>query len=712
MAEKEKRLARLTRIIFQAADSHYIVGVFRDQDSGVTFTATGNVNDPLIGQDYDLTVEPTEHPRYGKQLRILAIAKHMPDTTDAIVNFLSSASFPGVGKKFAQSVVDTLGEDCLQKIQEDSQCLLQVPNMTKKKFATLVEGIREFAGSAIYLKLVEWNVPSSQISLLQEHYKDLESVLADDPFRPLYEVNGFGYKSAVKMADGMEMDIHDLRRVDARLYDNIRSLSFSSGNTFVTLYDLYDTVIGMDQEVFEASLDRLIENGWIEEEVRRLYPYNLLSEEKDIARRLELHRYDPGKVDEEMFEKKLAENEFARAIKYDPVQKSAIHQFLNSSLMIINGGPGTGKTTVVNAILQLYSAFFPNEVIKLAAPTGRAAKRLAQLSQRDAGTLHSLLRWKAEDNTFAVNEDNPLECDVLIVDEFSMVDTHLFSSLLKAMPAHCRLLLIGDEDQLESVGPGKVFQDLIASKRIPVVHLEHIFRQQEGSGIVTLAREIRDEKKPHYTAGAEFAELEAQDIPQEILARVKDDFDPDKVQALAPQYDGPAGINAINERMQEALNPARPDLEEVKIGNIIFREGDKVMLKRNRPDEGIYNGDMGVIAEVVKSPLCITVDFGDTLGDFTTEILQDLDHAWCVSVHKAQGSEYDSVYCVASAQNPHMLYKKLLYTAVSRAKKKLVLLGNKSSFERRVKMRERHTRQTTLLAHLEQAMPVDENDAK
>lgn len=688
--------ARLQRIIFQNPSTCYVVALFKDLQNHFVFTATGHLEDPMTDQDYEMRLEPSRHPVYGKQYKILSVSRLLPKSEVGIIRFLSGRHFPGIGKASARAVVDALGEDCLDEIRLDPGCLLQVPGLAPKKVRIIADGVREFTDAGNYVKLLQWGIPSSQITLLQQQYDDVMEVIEEDPFRPLYEVYGFGYKSALKLADAMEVERTDQRRLDALLYENTRELSMRTGNTYVTLAQLYETVRGLAVELFEDSLDRLEKKGCLESENQRVYPFGLLEDEKCIARELQVHDYEVDKPEPSAMDAKIKETEFALGITYDEAQKEAIRQFLSASLMILNGGPGTGKTTVVRAILSMYRSFFPNEKIQLAAPTGRAAKRLGQLSDNDARTIHSLLRWNLEDNTFAKDEEDPLDCDVLIVDEFSMVDTHLFASLLRALPAHCRLLLIGDEDQLESVGPGKVFQDLITSNVIPVVHLDHIFRQSQGSGIISLASEIRNEKPLHYEQGVEFVQLSDDRIVDEIVQRVESNYDPDRCQALAPMYTGAAGIDAVNARLQQVLNPPAPGKMEFKAGDVVFREGDKVMLKKNRPDEDIYNGDMGVICEIDPDMGVITVDFGECLSDFSHDHLYYLDHAWCVSVHKAQGSEYDTVYCVTASRNPAMLNKKLLYTAVSRAKKQLVLLGSQSQFEHQVRLKQKRVRQTTL----------------
>lgn len=708
---EETRIARLEHIIFRNDDNAYLVGSFYDEKNRHSFTGAGRLNDPEEEQVYELVGEEVHHPRFGRQFRILTGRRQLPDESEAVVRFLSGKSFPGIGQKTAQGIVEALGEDCLEIISADSTVLMRVPGLNQAKRETIIQGLQEYAGdSAAYVKLLEWGVAPRQISLLQGHYEDVMRVLEDNPFRPLYEVYGFGYQSALKLADAMHISGQDLRRLDALLFNNARQLSMKTGNTWLSMARMWDSVQGLDPAVFEASLERLCRDGSLEMDSTRIYPFELCTEEKNIARGMADHTFDVEIPDKQDLEKRIREAEFGLGIEYDARQKDAIREFFRCSVMILNGGPGTGKTTVVRGILKLVHAFFPDAVVQLAAPTGRAAKRLAALSDNNARTIHSLLKWNLEDNSFAKGPADPLDCQFLIIDESSMIDTHLFASLLLALPQDCRLLLIGDEDQLESVGPGKVFQDLIASGRIPVVHLERIWRQSEGSGIITLAQQIRQEQDCTWQDGVRFLDLPEQQILDAILEDVDPQMDPDRFQVLAPMYKGAAGIEAVNEALQRVFNPAKPGIPELSAGPVVFRKGDKVMLLKNMPDEDVFNGDMGVISSIDPKARVITVDFEETQVDFTKDFLYYLSHAWCVSVHKAQGSEYDKVYCVVSCPNRGMLSRKLLYTAISRAKKELVLLGDPVLFQEKVRAKARLPRQTTLKERILDYMPAPDPD--
>ena len=512
---------------------------------------------------------------------------------------LSSDAFPTIGKQTARQIYELLGETCLEQIKEDYSILYQIPKLNQKRIDIIKKGIEEFEGfNDTYIQLMKFGLDDRKIRLLEDTYKDkVLDTLKENCFLPYYEIYGFGYKSALKLADGFQVDKNDNRRLDAYIYETARQLAMMSGNTYITLVSLIERCKGATNEDIQASLERLSVQKSIHVEEGKVYPFSLYDDEISIASHLFEHIFEVESVDEMELEQKIKEVEFSYAIEYDEEQKKAIRLFFEKSFFILNGGPGTGKTTTVKGILNICRSFFPDATIQLCAPTGRASKRLAQLSSCDSRTIHSLLQWNKDDNTFAKNEEDPLEIDFLIVDEFSMVDTHLFAQLLKALPRYCRILLIGDEDQLESVGPGKVFEDLIASHICPIIHLEKIFRQSEGSGIITLASQIRKEERCFYEDGVTFIERDAKDI-MECLDEIVRNKDMDNLQILAPMYKGVAGIDAINVYMQALYNPQSNSKSQFRVGTTVFREGDKVMLLKNLPDDDVYNGDIGSIVSI------------------------------------------------------------------------------------------------------------------
>lgn len=709
-------LAKLEYIIFENKETHYVVASFSQTNTYHLFTGAGRIVDPMEDQEYELSGEYIRHPKYGTQFKIESYKKILPTHEDAIIHFLSSDAFPTIGKQIARQIYELLGETCLEQIKEDYSILYQIPKLNQKRIDIIKKGIEEFEGfNDTYIQLMKFGLDDRKIRLLEDTYKDkVLDTLKENCFLPYYEIYGFGYKSALKLADGFQVDKNDNRRLDAYIYETARQLAMISGNTYITLVSLMERCKGATNEDIQASLERLSVQKSIHVEEGKVYPFSLYDDEISIASHLFEHIFEVESVDEMELEQKIKEVEFSYAIEYDEEQKKAIRLFFEKSFFILNGGPGTGKTTTVKGILNICRSFFPDATIQLCAPTGRASKRLAQLSSCDSRTIHSLLQWNKDDNTFAKNEEDPLEIDFLIVDEFSMVDTHLFAQLLKALPRYCRILLIGDEDQLESVGPGKVFEDLIASHICPIIHLEKIFRQSEGSGIITLASQIRKEERCFYEDGVTFIERDAKDI-MECLDEIVRNKDMDNLQILAPMYKGVAGIDAINVYMQALYNPQSNSKSQFRVGTTVFREGDKVMLLKNLPDDDVYNGDIGSIVSidtVDRVNHVISVDFGNTIVDFSSDFLYYLNHAYCISVHKAQGSEYESVICIVEPNARYMLEKRLLYTAVSRAKKELILIGNQPLFEKQVKLKQKRIRQTTLVQRIKSYQGELENASK
>jgi exodeoxyribonuclease V alpha subunit len=685
--------ARLEYIIFENKTNHYIVAGFIESGTHHTFTGAGRIEDAQEDQEYNLEGDYVKHPKYGDQFRIDIARKKLPDHSDSIIHFLSGDNFPTIGKKTATQIYETLGEDCLEKIHDDITLLNQIPSLTPAKKKIIEKGINEFTGfNETYVNLLKYGLSPRQIQMLEDKYENVLEVIQEDCFKPYYEVFGFGYKAACKLATAIDLDPNDTRRLDAYIYELSRQLSMSTGNTYITLATLLERTNNLDPNIIQESLERLSNQEYLYIENTKIYPFTLHEDEITIAKEIAHHTFEVDKVDVNDEIKKV---EFNLAISYDDEQKQAIQTFFENSFMILNGGPGTGKTTTVKGILMIVKKLYPESIIQLCAPTGRASKRLGQLSNCDSRTIHSLLQWNLEDNSFGKDENDPLDIDFLIVDEFSMVDTHLFAQLLKALPYHCRILLIGDEDQLESVGPGKVLEDLIKSKVCPITHLQKIFRQANGSGIVTLAKEIRDEETCTYDDGVEFIERTSPKIMDTLIDLIKDK-DLNNMQILAPMYKGVAGIDAINNQMQVLFNPKSPQKSQIKVGTTIFRENDKVMLLKNLPDDDVYNGDIGTILEINPKENIITVDFLTTIVDFTQDFLYYLTHAWCISVHKSQGNEYQDVFMIVDPSAKYMLEKRLLYTAVSRAKKNLYLIGNKALFEQQVKLKQTRIRQTTL----------------
>ncbi len=400
-------------------------------------------------------------------------------------------------------------------------------------------------------------------------------------------------------------------------------------------------------------------------------------------------------------------------IHYDETQKEAIFTFMREPAMILTGGPGTGKTTIVLAILKLYQSLHPQDHIDLAAPTGRAAKRLAQLTNLEASTIHRLLKWDMHKNVFAMDESNPLSTQLLVIDEFSMVDSLLFSKLLKAGKHVTKILMIGDDQQLPSVSCGNVLKDMMTSGIVPVVALNTIYRQSEGSGIVELAHAIRNNQyhpdllqaqDVHFIPAANY------EVPGKILEIIQeaidDGFEMDEIQVLAPMYRGVAGIDALNEAIQNLVNPADPFKEEYKAGRRTFRVGDKILQLKNRVEEEVFNGDIGILTEIIpKNPQegtseILVVTYDDKEIEYSTQDLFQITHAYCMSVHKSQGNEFPIVIMSVLRDYTIMNRKNLLYTGLTRAKHELFLIGEQNAFAQGLARDTDAVRNTTLSQRL------------
>lgn len=677
--------AVLEEIRYHAAITDFTVGVFLSQDEESRyFTATGKINQPVEGRRYRLTGSFTVHPRYGEQFAISRAERGKGDARQALKELFRGPNFAGCGEQAALKTADALGDHALQKLLKNPDLIDEVEGLRegqKKAIRKGLETVRK--NDQTVIELMDLGLSAAQIDLLNKRYGDhLAEVMQEDCFVPFYEIRGFRYDSAVRAADGLGYAQTDQRRLNAMVFHAIMTSCNNQGDTWIDFDSLRMEVPGLGTDQLVATLNQLVERDLLVNDQGRIVPAGFYNDEIEIAWRLQERLRQAESVEEEALDGAIESIEQELAITYDVKQKEAMKQFFRHPLLILNGGPGTGKSTVVKGILMLCQKFWPTALVQLCAPTGKASKRLKQLSSSKAKTIHSLLGWNAEEDEFTYDETNPLEMDIMIIDEFSMVDTHLFASLLRALPAESRLLLIGDENQLESVGPGRVFNDLIESGTIPQVTLETIFRQKNGSGIVTLAQNIREGSALCYKEGVSFESLDAEGIRNRVEEIVRDSFDPENVQVLAPIYKGTVGIDELNKTMQNLMNPFSPSKTQLVVQDTVFREQDRVMLTRNMPENDVFNGDTGIIVEIDEAKKVVMAQFeSDREVTFTPDLLSQLTHAWAMSVHKSQGSEYPEVILVVDERSRRMLYKKLLYTGISRAKKQLYILGDRGLFE-------------------------------
>lgn len=715
----EKITGKFEHTIFRHDESYFTVARFVLQSlDEKSIIVTGYL--PTLEQDflYDLEGNYIEHPKYGMQFSIKTYRRVMPNDTDSLVRYLSSPVFVGIGKKLAERIVDVLGNDCISRIKENPDCLNEIPKMTDKKKQALIDGVNSENDSfeEVLQFFTTHGLGIRNIIRLNRAYgKDSIIKISENPYRVIEELDGFGFKTADKIALSMGYELDHPYRIEAYLATIVMDLCMRTGDSYVkedTLKKEFSKrLAGVDADFDEYCL-RLLKKRRIVKEENRIYPVSQFDAESGISTFLNLFPYE--KIDpynQDLLNESLQEIQEKLNIEYDPKQMEALNQFFNEDFMILTGGPGTGKTTVVRGMVSIFKKLYPLANIACCAPTGRAAKRLAELTEVDTYTIHSLLLWDLESNTFGKNENEPLFIDLLIVDEFSMVDNWLFYNLAKASVHVKKICLIGDENQLPSVSPGCLLKDLIESELFPVVRLEHIFRQQEGSDVIELASQIRNgyldfSKLNQDVAFFETNQFGVKDRVVHIVQQALDKgYELKDIQVLACMYQGVAGIDRLNNALQECFNPPSPDVRELKVGYRIFREGDKILQLKNQPDDDVYNGDIGRLVEIIypyedpNNTARLIVDYEGIFVEYSPENFERITHAYCISVHKSQGSEYPIVIFPIVAQHRHMLQRSLFYTAITRAKKSLVLLGSKAVSEEACHTEDRR-RETTLIKRL------------
>lgn len=718
--------AKLVHKIFYNDTNGYGVFRFVTYDANEEdFVATGFFRNIDVDMIYRLHGQYVDHVKYGIQFQVKTYEKVMPNDHASLVRFFSSPLFPGIGKQTAVALVDTLGENLIDRIKEDPDVLLRVPHLSAKKREVIVAGIHEHDDvDDTTFFFTRFGISVRNIMKFEARYGDEAiSLIKENPYRLIEDIDGIGFKTADKLAQELDFGLDHPYRIKALILSLVLDLCMQTGDTFVFYDELKQVVYKKVGEVdFDYFLTELEDDFLIIVEENRIYHHTQYDSELGITNFFKGFPYEHQKqVDEQSVKEKLCDIEEELHIHYEEHQVDAICNFFKHPFSILTGGPGTGKTTIVQGILALYKAFYPFDVINVSAPTGRASKRLSELCSCDATTIHSLLHWDLESNTFLVNDKEPLSCDLLIIDEFSMVDSWLFFNLLKAARYVKRILIIGDEDQLPSVGCGCVLKDLIACDQFMVTRLTKIFRQSEGSDVITLAQQIRNEKITIFDDAKDIAffkanKNEVKDLVVQIAANALDKgYEQKDIQVLAPMYGGNAGIDTLNNALQKMMNPSDAYKQELRVGYRTFREQDKVLQLKNQPDDDVYNGDIGRIVEIVPASQSIDhkaeiiVDFDENLVSYTEDQLYNLTHAFCISIHKSQGSEYPIVILPVIKEYSYMLSKRLLYTAITRAKKSLVLLGDPMVFEAYCKRQERHQRKSTLKQRLASLSLQDES---
>lgn len=691
----------IKKIRFYSESSNYIVALIEVEQEDKLITMNGYMNNFNDYEKYAFIGDYEIHPKYGKQFKLSEYRIIYAKESEEIIKYLSSPLFKGIGKALATQIVNTLGEECLEKIKEDKHNLDLVRGMTEKRREIIYEALTNgdydqevmqfFMGHGISLK---------NLGLIQAYYqeKTLE-ILQNNPYQLVEDIDGIGFKTADELALKTGGTLDNPNRIKAGIIYSIKQYGFNTGSTYCYLDEIkimFSKIIYNIEEVsFNEYLDELIDEGLIIQRGDKYYYFEMDEAEKNIAEYLKIRINKPDELfDEKEVERLLTNYEKTQGICYAAKQKEALNYFLKSSCMILTGGPGTGKTTIVQALLKVYSALYPDDRIGLVAPTGRAAKRLTELTGIYACTIHRLLKWDLHSNTFAMNKSNPLDLDVLIIDEFSMVDCLLLSKLFEAGRGINKVLFIGDYHQLPSVAPGNILQDLMEAG-VKTIELDEIFRQAKDSGIIQLAHHIIHNEIENMDLFEQYRDINFfpcinYDVVKNVKIIVKkaidEGYDTNDIQVLVPMYQGVAGVDALNDALQDVFNPIDEFNDSYQIGRKEYRVGDKILQLKNRPDDDVFNGDIGTLVEICRKDNfeylqdTLIVDFDGNFVEYTSNTFNTITHAYCMSIHKSQGNEFKIVIMAVLSDYYIMLRRNLLYTAITRAKQSLFILGSSKAF--------------------------------
>ena len=691
----------IKKIRFYSESSNYIVALIEVEQEDKLITMNGYMNNFNDYEKYAFIGDYEIHPKYGKQFKLSEYRIIYAKESEEIIKYLSSPLFKGIGKALATQIVNTLGEECLEKIKEDKHNLDLVRGMTEKRREIIYEALTNgdydqevmqfFMGHGISLK---------NLGLIQAYYqeKTLE-ILQNNPYQLVEDIDGIGFKTADELALKTGGTLDNPNRIKAGIIYSIKQYGFNTGSTYCYLDEIkimFSKIIYNIEEVsFNEYLDELIDEGLIIQRGDKYYYFEIDEAEKNISEYLKIRINKPDELfDEKEVERLLTNYEKTQGICYAAKQKEALNYFLKSSCMILTGGPGTGKTTIVQALLKVYSVLYPDDRIGLVAPTGRAAKRLTELTGIYACTIHRLLKWDLHSNTFAMNKSNPLDLDVLIIDEFSMVDCLLLSKLFEAGRGINKVLFIGDYHQLPSVAPGNILQDLMEAG-VKTIELDEIFRQAKDSGIIQLAHHIIHNEIENMDLFEQYRDINFfpcinYDVVKNVKIIVKkaidEGYDTNDIQVLVPMYQGVAGIDALNDALQDVFNPIDEFNDSYQIGRKEYRVGDKILQLKNRPDDDVFNGDIGTLVEICRKDNfeylqdTLIVDFDGNFVEYTSNTFNTITHAYCMSIHKSQGNEFKIVIMAVLSDYYIMLRRNLLYTAITRAKQSLFILGNSKAF--------------------------------
>lgn len=699
--------------IFQS-DKGYIIGLFKLKKTDIesmeeyvnkTITFTGYFHELTLNENYYFKGEEVVHPKYGFQFNVLEYERVKPEDKDGIVEFLSSDLFTGIGEKLALKIVDALGDKALELILEDKSNLLLVPKLSAKKADLIYNTLVKYEEShKMIVYLTELGFSMKDALIIYNTYKENTiNVIENNIYRLIDDIDEIYFTKVDQIALKMNLEVDSIERIKACIFYIMKDITFKSGDTYLNIEDIYNNTIkylrfNIDYDYFNELLVELNSETKIEINDNKYYLEDIYNATSNIVYKIN-YLMNKEKSTYKNIDDKINAVEDFYEIKYNDKQREAIRKSLENNILVITGGPGTGKTMIIKAIVELYKSinkYTDMDLINnvaLLAPTGRASKRLSEATNLPASTIHRFLRWNKDSNTFNINEYNPDFSNLIIIDEVSMIDINLLDSLLKGLTNNIKLVLVGDYNQLPSVGPGMILKDIIDSEVVDTIHLDILYRQKENSYIPVLASEIKDDNLGDYeTTKDDYTFLQSTSsniIPSLINVCnqiVNKEYDYKDFQVMAPMYAGVNGIDNLNKVLQNIFNPKDDSKKEVKYGDVIYRENDKVLQLVNLPDQNVYNGDIGIITRIksgvqTKSgKLEVEIDFDGNKVSYEIKDLSNIKHGYIISIHKSQGSEFNIVIIPITHEYRRMLYRKLIYTGVTRAKKKLILIGEKEAF--------------------------------
>lgn len=721
---------------------------FRNEQNGFTVLELDVDDEPVIavgvlpsvnaGEDVHMYGRWTTHPKFGRQFSAESCETTMPSGATAILRYLSSGAVKGIGPSTATKIVETFGDRTLEIIENQPIRLAEIRGISKIKAEQIAEDFRSHFGlreAMIFMGKYKIN-PNDALAVWKRFGVGCVEMIKDDPYILCAEGLNIGFEKADAIARSMEKPVDSGRRITAGI-NHVLAHNLGNGHTCLPKHKLIDVAAGLldlDRDAVAEELEAAIDDSdFMQDELDGqqfiFLPY-IYQAELYCAGRIATMAVCPAEPIKN-YQRQMDLIESMTGINYDEHQLEAIDAAMSKGLLVLTGGPGTGKTTTLNAIIELLEIY--GNKVAIAAPTGRAAKRITEITGHEAKTIHRLLEveWGENDTqSFARNDKNPLECDALIVDELSMTDILLFQNLLRAVKFGCRLVLVGDSDQLPSVGAGNVLGDLIKSGRVPVVALTEVFRQAQKSAIIMNAHRIVNGEMPQldlldndfFFLPMREKEKISQTISDLCFTRLPDayGFNPLKdIQVLCPSRKGELGTVELNKVLQQRFNPQHQKRPEIKINGVTFRQGDKIMQVKNNYNvewtkddgnegTGIYNGDVGMLEEIDKLHGLLKVRFDDRVALYSTDNADELEHAYAITVHKSQGSEFPAVIIPMYPMAPQLCYRNLLYTAVTRAKSILIMVGHKQVAVQMVRNQKKTLRYSALDVFLRRDVTEDE----